>query len=377
MATNSHAILSASGSHRWLECTPSARLSENFEDVTSSYALEGSMVHLMCEIKLCKALGLPCDEKLPQDFEITQEMEDSSDAYVEYILDILGEIKKTCKDPVVLVEQRLDFSNYVPEGYGTGDCVIVADGIIHIIDYKNGSGVKVDSYENPQMKLYALGALNLLDCLYNINTVSMTIFQPRIANISTYEMEKDKLIEWANNVLVPRAKLAYEGKGEFVPGDHCRFCKCKIKCTARALANLQLASYEFKTADLLDDDEIEDIIGKIDNLVEWGNSIKEYALNEALKGKKWSKYKLVEGRSNRKFKSEEEVAKVVSDAGYDPYDKKLLSITDMTKLLGKTKFVELLDKYIYKPQGKPTLVSIEDKRPEMNLAVDDFKNMKE
>lgn len=377
MATNSHAILSASGSHRWLECTPSARLSENFEDVTSSYALEGSMVHLMCEIKLCKALGLPCDEKLPQDFEITQEMEDSSDAYVEYILDILGEIKKTCKDPVVLVEQRLDFSNYVPEGYGTGDCVIVADGIIHIIDYKNGSGVKVDSYENPQMKLYALGVLNLLDCLYNINTVSMTIFQPRIANISTYEMEKDKLIEWANNVLVPRAKLAYEGKGEFVPGDHCRFCKCKIKCTARALANLQLASYEFKTADLLDDDEIEDIIGKIDNLVEWGNSIKEYALNEALKGKKWSKYKLVEGRSNRKFKSEEEVAKVVSDAGYDPYDKKLLSITDMTKLLGKAKFVELLDKYIYKPQGKPTLVSIEDKRPEMNLAVDDFKNMKE
>lgn len=377
MATNSHAILSASGSHRWLECIPSARLSENFEDVTSSYALEGSMVHLMCEIKLCKALGLPCDEKLPQDFEITQEMEDSSDAYVEYILDILGEIKKTCKDPVVLVEQRLDFSNYVPEGYGTGDCVIVADGIIHIIDYKNGSGVKVDSYENPQMKLYALGALNLLDCLYNINTVSMTIFQPRIANISTYEMEKDKLIEWANNVLVPRAKLAYEGKGEFVPGDHCRFCKCKIKCTARALANLQLASYEFKTADLLEDDEIEDIIGKIDNLVEWGNSIKEYALNEALKGKKWSKYKLVEGRSNRKFKSEEEVAKVVSDAGYDPYDKKLLSITDMTKLLGKAKFVELLDKYIYKPQGKPTLVSIEDKRPEMNLAVDDFKNVKE
>lgn len=377
MATNSHAILSASGSHRWLECTPSARLSENFEDVTSSYALKGSMVHLMCEIKLCKALGLPCDEKLPQDFEITQEMEDSSDAYVEYILDILGEIKKTCKDPVVLVEQRLDFSNYVPDGYGTGDCVIVADGIIHIIDYKNGSGVKVDSYENPQMKLYALGALNLLDCLYNINTVSMTIFQPRIANISTYEMEKDKLIEWANNVLVPRAKLAYEGKGEFVPGDHCRFCKCKIKCTARALANLQLASYEFKTADLLDDDEIEDIIGKIDNLVEWGNSIKEYALNEALKGKKWSKYKLVEGRSNRKFKSEEEVAKVVSDAGYDPYDKKLLSITDMTKLLGKAKFVELLDKYIYKPQGKPTLVSIEDKRPEMNLAVDDFKNVKE
>lgn len=377
MATNSHAKLSASGSHRWLECTPSARLSENFEDVTSSYALEGSMVHLMCEIKLCKALGLHCDEKLPQDFEITQEMEDSSDAYVEYILDILREIKKTCKDPVVLVEQRLDFSNYVPEGYGTGDCVIVADGIIHIIDYKNGSGVKVDSYENPQMKLYALGALNLLDCLYNINTVSMTIFQPRIANISTYEMEKDKLIEWANNVLVPRAKLAYEGKGEFVPGDHCRFCKCKIKCTARALANLQLASYEFKTADLLDDDEIEDIIGKIDNLVEWGNSIKEYALNEALKGKKWSKYKLVEGRSNRKFKSEEEVAKVVSDAGYDPYDKKLLSITDMTKLLGKAKFVELLDKYIYKPQGKPTLVSIEDKRPEMNLAVDDFKNVKE
>ena len=377
MATSTHAILSASAAHRWLECTPSARLSENFEDTTSVYALEGTVVHQMCEIKLCKALGLECDEKLPDDFEITIEMEESSDSYVQYILDLLEEIKTKCPDPIVLVEQHLDFSNYVPDGFGTGDCVIIADGLIHIVDYKNGSGVKVDSTKNPQMMLYALGALNLFDCLYDITHVSMTIFQPRIGNISTYEMEKSELIDWANNYLVPRAKLAFEGKGEFVPGEHCRFCKCKVQCRARALANLQLAAYEFKEPDLLEDDEIEEIIGKVDDLVDWGNSVKEYALNEALKGKKWTRYKLVEGRSNRKYTSEEDVAKAVKDAGLDPYEHKLLSITELTKRLGKAKFVELVSKYVYKPQGKPTLVDITDKRPELNLAALDFNENNE
>ncbi len=245
------------------------------------------------------------------------------------------------------------------------------------MDYKNGSGVKVDSTKNPQMMLYALGALNLFDCLYDITHVSMTIFQPRIGNVSTYEMEKSELLDWANNYLVPRAKLAFEGKGEFVPGDHCRFCKCKVQCRARALANLQLAAYEFKEPDLLEDEEIEEIIGKVDDLVDWGNSIKEYALNEALKGKKWTRYKLVEGRSNRKYTSEEDVAKVVKDAGIDPYEHKLLSITELTKRLGKAKFVELVSKYVYKPQGKPTLVDITDKRPELNLAAMDFNDNNE
>lgn len=375
MASESHAKLSASSAHTWLLCNKSVKLSENFEDVQTQYSLEGSMVHLMNEIRLCELLGLPCDEKLPTDFEFTDDMKAASDEYVNYIMDLIAEIKKTCKDPVVLIEQKVDVSNFIPEGYGTVDCLIVADGVMHVIDYKNGSGVKVECERNPQMMIYSIGGLNLFSCLYDTPRISMTIFQPRIGNISTYEMTRDELLDWANNYLAPRAKLAFEGKGEFYPSaDTCRFCKAKVKCTARALKNLELAGYEFKQADLLTDDEIEEIIDKTDDLVEWANSVKDYALAEALKGKRWSRHKLVEGRSNRKFKSEDEVIKIIEDAGYDPYDKKLRSITDLTKLLGKARFVELLDKYIYKPVGKPTLVSIEDKRPEMNLAVTDFKD---
>ncbi len=374
MANSGHAILSASASHRWLECTPSARLSLEFEDQTSIYAQEGTLAHLLCEIKLCKALGLKCDEEFPKDTPITDEMDEASDSYVSYIMDLLTEIKKTCKDPQVLVEQQLDFSNYVPEGFGTGDCLIIADGTLYIIDYKNGTGVKVDANMNSQMMLYALGAINLCDVIYDINNVSMTIFQPRIGNISTFEMTKDDLTKWAEEYLVPRAKLAFEGKGEFKAGEHCKFCKCKTKCRARALANLELAAYEFKEPALLEDDEIEEIIGKVDDLVDWANSIKDFALTEALKGKKWTRYKLVEGRSNRKYTSEDDVAKIVEAAGVDPYDRKLVSITEMQKRLGKAKFVELLDSYIYKPQGKPALVPITDKRPELNLAKLDFND---
>lgn len=373
MASEKHAFLSASGAHIWLNCTKSPQISANFEDIETVYSREGTMVHLLNEIRLSELLGLRCDEKFPTDFEYSAELKEASDEYVAYIMELVAEIKKTCKDPVMLVEQKVDFSNYVPQGYGTADFIAIADGKLYVIDYKNGAGVKVSCERNPQMMLYALGALNLFSCLYDTPEISMTIFQPRIGNISTYEMKRDDLLEWAAKVLAPRAKLAFEGKGEFVPGEHCRFCKAKVKCTARALENLKLAAYEFKTADLLTDEEIEEIIGKTDGLVEWANSIKDYALNEALKGKKWSRYKLVEGRSNRKFKCEDEVAVIVEKAGYDPYDKKLRSITDMTKLLGKAKFVELLDGYVYKPQGKPTLVSIDDKRPEMNLAINDFK----
>lgn len=374
MASETHSYLSASGAHIWLVCSKSPQISANFEDIETVYSREGTMVHLLNEIRISELLGLKCDEKLPTDFEFSEELKEASDEYVSYIMELVAEIKKTCKDPVILIEQKVDFSNYVPSGYGTADFLAIADGKLYVVDYKNGAGVKVPCEKNPQMMLYALGALNLFSCLYDTPEISMTIFQPRMSNISTYEMKRDDLLEWATTVLAPRAKLAFEGKGEFIPGEHCRFCKAKVKCTARALENLKLAAYEFKTADLLTDEEIEEIIGKTDSLVEWANSVKEYALNEALKGKKWSRYKLVEGRSNRKFKSEDEVANIVKNAGFDPYDKKLRSITDMTKLLGKAKFVELLDKFVYKPQGKPTLVSIDDKRPEMNLAVNDFKD---
>ena len=372
MAANGHAILSSSASHRWLECTPSARLAENFENKSSEFATLGTIVHAMCEIKLCKALGLECSEVIPDGVEITEEMEESSDAYVSYILELLSEIKKSCADPQVLVEQHLDFSNFVPEGYGTGDCLIVADGTLYVIDYKNGTGIKVSSYMNPQLLLYSLGALNLFDCIYDVEKVSMTIFQPRIGNVSTFEISKKDLLTWAHDYLEPRAKLAFEGKGEFVAGDHCQFCPCKVRCAHLAKTNMKMAKYEFADPVLLDDDEIEEIISNVDNLVNWANSIKDYALNEALKGKKWTRFKLVEGRSNRKLTDEEKVADILINAGFDPYEKKICSITELQKRLGKARFVELLNSYVYKPQGKPTLVDITDKRPEFNLAKKDF-----
>ena len=279
-----------------------------------------------------------------------------------------------CKDPVVLVEQKLDFSKYVPDSFGTADCVIVADDTLTVIDLKYGVGILVDAEQNTQMMLYALGALLMFDGIYDIETVTMTIFQPRRDNVSTFSMRKSELIDWAENVLKPKAELAYKGEGEFNAGSHCQFCKVKATCRKRAEYNLELAKYDFEMPDSLEDDEIEIILSKADEFISWLGDVKEYALNQALQGKQWKDYKLVEGRSNRKYKNESAAAKIVEDAGFDPYEHKVLGITAMQKMLGKTKFNELLGDFIEKPQGKPTLVPMSDKRPTMkNTAKEDFK----
>lgn len=369
-----HALLSSSASHRWLNCPPSARLSESIEDKESEFAREGTDAHALCEYKLEKVLGLT-KEPQPNLSYYNQEMEESANGYVSYILEILEEIKKTCKDPIVLIEQKLDFSKFVREGFGTGDCLIVADDILHIIDFKYGKGVQVDAYENPQMKLYAIGGVEIFDGIYDIKKVSMTIYQPKLSNISTFELSKEELYKWAENTLKPRAELAYKGEGEFKVGSWCRWCKCKDTCRKRAEENMKLAGYEFKEPPLLQDEEIVDILNKVDGLVEWSNSIKEYALRCAINGKKWSGYKLVEGRSNRKYSDDSKVIEVVTNAGFDPFEKKLITITEMQKRLGKVKFSELLSDLIIKPTGKPTLVVDSDKRPEINIAKNDFINL--
>jgi len=374
MAANSHALLSASSSARWLNCPPSARLSEEIEDVTSDFAAEGTDAHALCEYKLRKALGISLDEKLPNLTWYSQEMEDTATDYVVYILEVLSEVKKTCKNPMVLIEQRLDFSRYVEEGFGTGDCVIVADDILHVIDYKHGKGVEVNAENNSQMMLYALGALELFGFLFDINKVSMTIYQPRIGNISTYEMAAESLLEWAQNTLAPIAKLAYAGKGEFKCGSHCRWCKVKAQCRERAETNMKLASLDFAKAPVLQDDEVEEILAKVDDLVSWANDIKEYALDAALKGKRWNDWKVVEGRSNRKYADDSKVVEVVTSAGLDPFEKKLLSITELQKSIGKTHFDELVAPHVMKPPGKPTLVPRSDKREELNSAAADFND---
>lgn len=367
-----HALLSASSSHRWLNCPPSARLCEGYDDKDSNYAAEGTDAHSLCEYKLKKALGMASADPTENLSWYNAEMEDCANGYAEYVLELYEEAKKICPDPVVLIEQRLDYSKYVKDGFGTGDCVIIADGTLNIVDYKHGRGVLVDANDNPQMKLYALGALELFDGIYDIDTVSMTIYQPRRANISVYTIPKDELYDWTENTLMPIANLAYEGNGEYRCGEWCQFCKAKADCRERANANTELARYEFRQPPLLTDEEVEEILSKLDDLISWAGDIKDYALQAAISGKKWNGYKLVEGRSNRKYTDENAVIKTVTDAGFDPYEHKIRSITSMTTLLGKKQFNEMLGGLITKPQGKPTLVPESDARPAMTTILNDF-----
>ena len=367
-----HALLSASSSHRWLNCPPSARLCEKYEDTGSEYAQEGTDAHSLCEYRLKQALGMDAADPTENLSFYNEEMEQCALDYAAYVLELVEDAKKSCKDPVVLIEQRLDFSRFVKDGFGTGDCVIIADGTLRVIDYKHGLGVLVSAEENPQMQCYALGALELFDDIYDIDQVSMTIYQPRRQNVSTYEISKDDLYRWADEVLKPTADLAFAGDGNFLCGEWCGFCKAKNECRARAEANLKLAQHDFKLPPLLTDTEIEVILGKVDELVSWASDIKEYALQQALSGKEWTGFKIVEGRSNRRYSNESAVIDAVEKAGLDPYEKKLLGITAMQKLLGKSRFEELLAPYIEKPQGRPTLVRSSDKRPEWNTAKNDF-----
>lgn len=367
-----HAVLSASSSHRWLNCTPSAQLERTYENKTATVAEEGTAAHALCEYKLRKALG-DTPKKCPVSVYDSQEMEDFTNDYVSYVMEQLNIAKQTCPDALVMIEQRLDFSQYVPDGFGTGDCLIIADDTLHIIDFKYGLGVLVEAENNPQMMLYALGALSVYDTIYDIRNVSMTIFQPRRENISTWTISVEELLDWAENELKPKAELAAKGEGEFCAGEWCMFCRARVKCRARAEAWLKFAQYDFRLPQELDDMEIEVILESLDKLTSWANDIKAYALDSALQGKQWEKFKLVEGRSVRKYTDEEKVAEAVKSAGYDPYERKVLGITAMTGLLGKKKFEEILNGLIHKPQGKPTLVPLSDKRPPINTAQTDFK----
>lgn len=368
-----HALLSASASHRWLNCTPSVRLSEGIPDKGSEYAQEGTDAHSLCEFKLRKLLGMPAIDPTEHLSWYNGEMEECAENYASYVLELLEKAKEACADPVVLVEQRVDFSRFVENGFGTADCIIIADGTMNVVDYKHGKGVEVSAENNPQMMLYALGALEIFDGIYDIEEVRMTIFQPRIGNISVSSMAKDALLEWASGELTEKAALAYEGSGEFVCGDWCRFCKAKAICRKRAEENLKMAQYDFAPADSLDETEIAAVLDQADELASWVTDVKEYALSQALRGVRYPGYKVVEGRSARKYTNEDAVAQVVSDGGYDPYAHKVLGLTEMQKLLGRQKFNKLLAAFIVKPQGKPVLVPETDKRPIMNTAQDDFK----
>jgi hypothetical protein len=367
-----HAILSASSSHRWLHCLPSARLELEFENTNGEAAKEGTAAHALSEHKLKKALRIR--SKRPTSEYDSDEMEECTDAYVDFIMEQVELARKSCTDPIVLIEQRLDFSCYVPDGFGTGDCVIISDDRLHIVDFKYGMGVLVDAEDNPQMKLYALGALEIYDSLYDIKEISMTIFQPRRENVSTWTVPVEELKAWAEEELKPKAAKAYQGEGEYMPGSWCTFCRASSRCRARADENLKLAQMEFKMPPLLTDSEIEEVLSILPDLTKWANEITAYATDAAVNhGKEWQGFKVVEGRSVRKYKDENAVAEKAVAGGYkDIYRKSLIPLTEMQKLMGKSKFEELLGDLIYKPPGKPTLVQNSDKRPAMNVA--DAKN---
>lgn len=371
-----HSVLGASAADRWMNCTPSAQLTAGMEDEATTFAAEGTAAHALCEWKVRKALKMRAGRRPTSDYW-TDEMEEFTDDYRDFIMDLVGQAKLTCKDPVTLIEQHLDFSCYVPDGFGTGDFLLVEDRELNVVDFKYGRGVAVYADHNPQMMLYALGALNLFDCLYDIEQVTMTIFQPRLSSISTWTISAEELYKWAEEVLKPKAELAAKGEGEFISGSWCRFCKARNTCRARAESFLELAKMEFQPPALLSDEEVAEVMEKANELSKWASDVMAYAQAEAIEnGKHWNGYKLVEGRSTRRFIDEKKVEEAAKGAGYtDIYNKSLITLTAFEKLMGKDTFKEVLGSFVTKPAGKLTLVPVSDKRPEVtvNTVNDEFQ----
>lgn len=376
MPPQKHALLSASSAHRWLHCPPSAKLTAGVTEAPSEAALQGTAAHALAEHKLRRALKQ--QSKRPVSKYEDDEMNTHTDDYVAYVLEQYEQAKQTTPGAVIYIEQHLDFSNVVPGGFGTGDCLIVADGTLHVIDLKYGLGVLVEAEWNPQMMLYAIGALALFDALYDIEQVALTVFQPRRENVSTWTISVTELNKWAEQTLKPAAELAAKGEGEFYAGAWCQFCRIASTCQARAEANLELAKFEFAPPAELSADEVADVLAQIPGLTRWASDVQDYALSQALSGERYEGFKLVAGRSIRKYTDETAVAEAAKAAGYrDIYKRSLLTITAMEKLMGKKQFSEILGDLVVKPEGKPTLVPVTDKRPELQVstAADDFTNI--
>jgi hypothetical protein len=347
-------------------------LEGEFPDTAGEAAAEGTAAHALCEHKLKKALKRR-SRRPHSDFD-SDEMEDCADGYVTFVLEQMAAIPQ----PLVCIEQRLDLTAFVPEAFGTADCLIVGDGTLHIVDFKYGLGVLVEADHNPQMMLYALGAVTMFGSLYDVAEVVMSIYQPRRENVSTWSVPLTFLLAWAADVLKPKAEIAFAGKGDFAAGKWCQFCRASPRCRARAEAQLSVAQDEFKLPPLLTDDEIAAVLPQLPELVKWANAVSAYALESAInQGKSWQGFKLVAGRSVRKYTDEAQVAKKAQAAGFqDIFDQKLITLTKMESLMGKETFNEVLGSLVVKPQGKPTLVPESDKRPALNTTIE-FTNLEE
>lgn len=383
-----HAILSASGSKRWLSCPPSATLEEQFPESTSDYAAEGTFAHNLAEHllrgNLTTELKPSIYKKKLAELQKDPLYSQSMLEYIEQYKTIVGEkfltLKKDYPDTFVMLEQRLDFSEWVPDGFGTGDVVIISPGVIEIVDLKYGQGVPVSALGNPQMRLYALGAINEYSMLYDFDKVRMTIIQPRLDSISEDEISVQELLGWGETVVKPTAAMANSGEGEYKSGDHCQFCRAKAVCRKRAEDNLEMARYEFQNPNVLTHDEIAVILEQADALQKWAKDIQEYALDQAENhGVKFPGWKLVEGRSNRKYTDKDAVAAKLKEEGYSSeviyQPQEIWGITDMEKKIGKKLFADYLKDLVIKPAGKATLAKESDPRPELSSvasAVKDF-----
>lgn len=382
-----HALLGASKASQWLACPPSARLQESVLENPSEYAEEGTLAHTLAEIKLRSRI-FPCNPKQRKSLNTrleqikaskyySQEMEHSINEYVELVGERFMAAKARSSDAVVLLEERLDYSDWVPEGFGTGDVVLIADGVLEVIDLKYGKGVPVSAYNNPQPRLYGLGAWAEYNYLYSIDEVHMTIIQPRLDSVSTDIMPLKELLEWAGSVVKPGAVLAFAGEGDFCSGDHCRWCKVKGNCRARADENMKALAHEFKDPALMSNEEIGSILFITDQLKVWAKDVEDYASTQALKGNPIPQWKLVSGRSNRSILDKDAAkdlfvaAKVDQDKYLKPQE--LLGIGELEKRIGKKELATLMGDLIVKPEGKPVLVPETDNRPEINGIEGDFK----
>lgn len=382
-----HALLSASGASKWLNCTVAPRLEEGFEDKESDFAKEGTLAHEFAELGVRLALKQITQKEYDKQTKplydspyYAMDMLDEVQKHVDYVMEVYSEALSRSKDALIQIEEKIDLTHYIEDGFGTNDDVIIADGVLDVIDLKYGKGVRVSAIDNSQLKLYGLGALRANELAFDITTIRLHIVQPRLDHISVWEISAEALRLWGEEVVKPKAIQAYAGEGEQVAGDHCRWCKAKARCKAFADKNLEVAKHEFADPHLLSDQELIDAFKIMPSIQDWLTTVSEYLHTEALKGKKWPEFKLVEGRSNRVWKNDIEVATKLESEGYQESqicNIKLKGIGDIEKLLGKKDFPVILDGLVIKPQGKPSLVPDTDKRPALGVvkAQTDFEDI--
>lgn len=383
-----HALLSPSGAKRWLSCTPSARLELEFEDSAGTAAEEGTLAHSMAELVIGRKLGRVIKKVYDQRLADLKthslyepSMFDYCEDYAAFVIEKYNEVRVHTPDAEIHLETKVDLTGLIPEGFGTIDVRIVANDVLIIIDFKYGKGVRVEAEDNEQLKIYGIGGVQLSELDYDIRRVVMIIYQPRIDNIATFELTTTTLMQWGREYLAPRARLAFSGDGSYSPGDHCRFCRAKPVCKSLANYQLEVAKHEFMLADLMNELDIADILKRYDGFINWIESVADYALGEAVKGKQYPGFKLIEGKSNRAYKNENEVVTLLVSKGHnedDLYNRKIKGVGDMEKELGKADFNRLVEPMLIKPKGKPALAPLSDPRKLYDRneeAQDDFKNV--